>query len=278
MNKRLAIEEYGYQDFLLIKAPQSEVIDAVCAVTLETDMQPEAQPAPSSRAGGMMKALLKRMPLSKALRKAEEIDPEQAPNGETQKPFTLHRGDAALLADLLTTERGPSYLDKSQPHERMAYFDDVRVSAIDGSDWVLVEYREFVSGISLLGYGLSTKLQGRDVLYFRRSGDLISEYHNDFHVYQDGETLRRVLCHSTWPEGDIQQEWWENTLDGQMTTYEPDDLYQNAGEMDLLDNAMLESILAKLELSSQKLFSRVLTRDPVLISRRPGGEPLSRLD
>lgn len=279
MNKRLAIEEFGYQDFILVKAPKADVLEALCEITLENDISVVPEPAASWKSGGVVKMLLERLPFGRSAEPEDALEDETPDTEETPPaPFGLHEGEAAHPVELLTTERGPAYMQATQPSEPPQFHDDIRVSSIDGSDWVLIEYRELVSGVSLLSYSLSTKLEGRDVLYFRRSGDLICEYHNDFHVYQDGETLRRVLCHSTWPEGDIEQEWWESILDGEITVYEPEELYQDVGEMDLLDNDKLEEILAKLALSSQKLFSRVLTCDPVLLSRRPGGTPLVPID
>ena len=265
MNKRLEIEDFGYQDFILVKGSQNEVLEALKSIALDTDSKPEATASKWSPSG-LLKSVLNRAPFKKTH--------DTEPQADDPAPFSLHKGDAILPVEMITSERGPAYNHTPEPDSPETFQDDMRLSAIDGSDWVLIEYREQIPGMSMLGFGLSLKLAERDVLYFRRCGDLICEYHNDFHVYRDGEATRRVLCHSTWPEGDIEQEWWENTLEGEISTYEPAGLYQDAGEMDLLDNDKLEEILAKLALSSQKLFSRVLTRDPILVSRRPDGIPL----
>ncbi len=273
MNKSLKLENYGYQDFLLVKAPHSDVVEGVCAVTLANEMLSTAPPSRPRKSSGFVQSLIR----SRLLAKDGDASDDNTPEVTTPR-FTMHHGDAAYPVDLLTSERSPSSSDATASPKQAEFFEDIRISGLKGSDWVLVEYREAISGMSMLGYSLSTKLAGRDVLYFRRSGDLVSEYKNDFHVYQDGNTLRRVLCHSTWPEGDIEKEWWESSLDGQITVYEPEEIYETSGEMDLLDNSKLDAILGKLDLSHVRLFSRPTRTDTVLISRRSGGEALLHVD
>ena len=75
-------------------------------------------------------------------------------------------------------------------------------------------------------------------------------------------------------EHDHNQEWWEGISDYEITAYEDAAMYQGATQETLLDNTKIEAILANLGLSTSKLSMGGAIVDPVLFSRRPGGQPI----
>lgn len=154
--------------------------------------------------------------------------------------------------------------------------DDMRLSSIEGG-WVLLEYRNFITGGCTQSGMLSEQLDDADVLYFRFSGPKAEEMHYDFHVYQNFSPVHRVLCHETWPRTGPKRtrnpddSWWEGILDGEDTRYEPAGLYEGATQQTLLDNAKLEAILRHNGLSWAALFGPGARHAPVRYSRQPGG-------
>ena len=278
MNIQALIDDFGYQDFILVKAPRDKTLAAVREILAKRESG--GNEASASSAFVVIPKVITRV-FSRRLRPEEQIKSSvEAPEPEIELPpqpaLSLHIDDSAMVAGpMITWERGPLSDPQTALEPLPRYHEDVRISSPKAApEYTLVEFREDISGMCLWAHDLSTRLRDRDVLYFRRSGDLAHDIHFDFHVYRDGSTLRRVLCHSTWPLGDETQEWWEGITDGDLTRYETAHLYSGVAEIDLLDAEKQESILAYLGLSYNHLFRIGATKDAVLISRRPGGEPI----
>ncbi|MEO1469121.1 MAG: hypothetical protein AAFV86_08695 [Pseudomonadota bacterium] len=186
--------------------------------------------------------------------------------GRPETPGFAPRPDPSPAA--ITRAAPPAYAAATQANPPDCP-EEIRVSTVAASPgWVLVEHAEAVSGMSLTAHDLSTRLADTDVLYFRRSGAGAAEAQFDFHVYRDGDTLRRVLCHETHPYGDPAQAWWEGIADGAPTRYEPAGLYDGvAGEHDLLTGARIAAILESQGLSVAMLFATGARREAVLFAR-----------
>lgn len=277
VNIQALIDDFGYQDFVLVKAPRDKTLAAI------RDILARRASGEDPAAGSAFMALPKVITrvFSRRLRPEEQVKvPVEPAEPEIelppQPPLALHFDEAAAApGTMITWERGPLSDPRTALEPPSRYHDDIRVSSPKAApEYTLVEFREDISGMCLLARDLSTRLHDRDVLYFRRSGDIAHDIHFDFHVYREGATLRRVLCHSTWPLGEETKEWWEGITDGELTRYETAHLYSGVADMDLLDSEKQESILAYLGLSYDMLFKPNATKDAVLISRRPGGEPL----
>ncbi len=283
---------FGYQDFILVNASQEDVLRAIVEdlkSAAEDDFQdapmplmaipprdPEAReafeaahPASHLMPKTLVGAVLSMLGIGRRRRIAayEAAMADFVDDMPVLDAYSMHLGTAEPITRVMPPAYGPG--------EPEALNDDVQVSAIAGSEWTLVEYTEQVSGMSMLGFQLSMALESCDVLYFRRSGTLAIEPHFDFHLYRDGDTVRRVLCHCTHPNGDPAQAWWEAIADRPQTRYEPSSVYAGAVERDLLTDARIETILGTIGLSFAKLFGAEQRCNSVLLSRRPGGAPLS---
>lgn len=259
------IQDFDHQDFLLVPALAEEVRDALKAEFEARETGNSA--ARKAKSEGLMGRAVRAIRVStRTLRKEEQLDPGQMPEipAAPRPPLRLTSGeDTRVAGTMLTSRLGAT------PDQEM---DDIRVSVPRAApDWALIEYRELAAGASLLGCALSKRLPGKDVLYFRRSGDVAQDIHFDFHVYQDGMAVRRVLSHSTWPTDDLGDETWEGVSEGAPTRYEAESFDPAADEADLLDEQKQERILAYLGLSYDHLFRPGSTNDPHLISRREGG-------
>ena len=191
---------------------------------------------------------------------------------ESDPPFTMRRNGSAELDRLLAHRSVPG--DAAAPADIFVPgVDDHRVSSVAAAPgWVLVEFKELVSGASMMAGSLSGVLPDTDVLYFRLSGKAADARRYDFHVNTNFAPMRRVLCHETGPAAPDGGAWWEVVADGAPSPYEPDGLYDDAAEAMLLDNRKIEAILVHNGLSLEALFSPGARREPVLFSRRPGGE------
>lgn len=265
---------FGYQDFILIRAAYDDVVWAMGRTLAETD----ASIQPTCHADEQPPALMR--VLRGALSLGRMVDGTNEARGyagavavpEPLRPYRLFRGGEAAGPPL--TRDAPPAFGTADPTDMFADgWDDVRVSAVSGEeDLIVTEMREFTSGFSSHAFGLSMHLPETDILYFRRSGDAATESHHDFHLYRSGETLRRVLCHANWPQGDPDRAWWEGIADGEATRYEPPGLYYGATEADLLSGAALDVILGSFGLTTTALFRAGATRAPTLYSRRAGGE------
>lgn len=287
MNAPAGVNQYAYQDFILVRADQVPVAAAVAKHLLSQDRTLAEAAAPEPARPGLGLRLLgwlfpRRVgPLVKAMdRGAAALAEQEDDSGaepDAPPPFTMHVGAAARPGELLVSQGIPVFAPAGMgldDHDPAA--EEVRVSVPrEAPDWVLVEFVETISGLSLMGGGLSGHLPGCDVLYFRRSGDQARGRRYDFHLYRDQDILRRVLCHATWPEDDPAQEWWEGSLDGALTDYEPPEMYHGATDATVLDNAGISAILGRIGLDEDMLFAPGATEDAILFSRKPGGAPIT---
>ena len=265
VNMQQTILDFGHQDFLLVPALAREVRDAVKAEFEAREAGSEATPSAKSQ-GFVGRAVRAIRVTTRTLRKEEMQAPLPTPDlpQTPRAPLRLTKGDDTKVAGTLLTspcgQVGESDLD------------DIRISTPRAApDWTLVEYRETAAGASLLGCAISNRLPSKDVLYFRRSGDIAQDVHFDFHVYRDGEVSRRVLSHSTWPQDDVSAETWEGVAEGEKTRYEAESFEPGVADADMIDERKQELILAYLGLSYDHLFRQGSTNDPMLISRREGG-------
>ena len=290
MNMQAQIQDFGYQDFILVQSPPASVLSALRVVLDHRESgAPLAHP---ERPKGLMRRALNILRRSK--HEPGEIPEEVEQTGpvstlldgdrDQDKPevpaFQVYRGQAAELAgQILTSEISISPDQDKVVSLRPRFTDDIRVSTPRAAeDWCLVEFRETLGETCPLAQELSTQMAGAEILYFRRSGDVATDVHFDFHVYCNGQATRRVACHSTWPETDETfDEVWTGVTEGTPTRYEGESFDPKASEMDLLDEVKQEMILAYLGLSYDALFRPEAKNDPVLITRRDGGEPLATL-
>ena len=276
MNVQTPITAVGYQDFLLVEAPRDDVVAAIARDLDDTGM-PWAETVSwetpplyrfLARIFGYGAAMDRTEAMMRAAEEGALLPPEE-------HPFTLH--DGADSGKPLSRIAPPAH---DFAPGVSAYsgegWDDVRVSTVAGQPGLtLVEMQEICAGFSPRGFGLSCQLPGVDVLYFRRSGPGAAEAHHDFHLYNSGDTLRRVLCHATWPEGDPSREQWDATAEGPMSAYEPADLYPPiASSATLLDAARIDRILAGFGVTADSLLAPEGRTDAVLLSRKPGGQSL----
>lgn len=244
--------DFGYHHFILIKAPYALVLDALKTETTGAGAASHGVEIGPWKPGLLTRLLLLLPPFRKPYKRGLQIQQamQELPDTETT-PYAVTSGPDAQTPPLLTID------DMATLHAGSdASFDDIRLRSIEASDWVLVEYKEQASGMSMLGFSLSMALPDFDVLYFCRSGNLALEKRYDFHVYQNGATLRRVLCHSSLPNVPDAPEWWEGILDGDLTAYEATDLYADTTEETVLSNAKIDTILAKARLSLDTMFAR----------------------
>ena len=263
---------FGYQDALLVPAGQDAVARGLARYLAEAAAGPEA-PAGGSALGRMVLRLTGRA-----------ARPRRIDGPEDPAPYRFRAiGEAAANLPMVRWT-GPVHSPKAVNHAFEEGVDDIRLSTVAAApDWTLVEFREPGSGPAPLGLALSSRLEGTDVLYLRRTVGTGGEPHWDFHVYRDAEPVRLVLCHATWPEADPQQARWERIAEGAPSAYEPGDLFREgdlheghlpegdpgdeARGATLLDEAKLERILTGLGLSFRTLFGRDCRRDPHLFSR-----------
>ena len=276
MNIQNLIRTCGYQDFLLVEAPRDEVIAA-----LGRDIAEAEESALRQRWVHPVLRIVARIfgygaAYDWADRMARDIETRAGIPSEGA-PYRLHSGPDADDGDpiLQPTQRVGDPRSQASAYSGDGW-DDLRVSTVAGRPGLtLVEMQQHCSGFSPWGFGLSSQMPGKDVLFFRRSSAWTAERHFDFHLYRDGDTLRRVLCHAQWPFGDAAKEWWEVAADGQLSRYEPGDLY-HAGttEADLLNDAKIDRILGHFGLTADALLAQSGRTSTVLLSRRAGGGPL----
>lgn len=112
---------------------------------------------------------------------------------EPIEPFGLHFDANAEPERLLTRET-----------DDPAFLIEQRVSTLaDRPDWILVEFINMMSGLSLTAALLSEPLPGTDVYYFRRTYTQTLKTQHDYHLYRDGQPIRRVMAHKAIPtDGD----------------------------------------------------------------------------
>lgn len=251
--------EFGRQDFILIRAPIERVASALARELLEVDRRDSAEVADAHGLGKLMRRVVG----GGAQQQAAPVSPPLLP------PYSIHP-DAPVAP--ITFAPPPAYSPDAEGFETPP---DYRVSMVASrTDWTLVEFAEQISGSSATALRLSHQLSGADILYFRRSGDLAHEVHFDFHLYRDTETLRRVLCHSTWPKGEQEDEWWEAIAEGPISRYELPEFYADANERDLLTDDKIDLIIGGLRMSFDALFGPKARRCPLLFSRASGGTPI----
>ena len=185
---------------------------------------------------------------------------------EPGPPVLLHTGSAAETNRLIEGAE-----DTFDIHA------NVRISAILAKPgWTLVEFVEPGSGMSAMAYGLSNDLGGQEVLYFRRTGNDTPSHQFDFHVYSDHNQSRRVMTHFNHLEHAPEDSAWESTSDYEPHPIEDPALYEGATEENLLTAAKQDFLLARLDLSMDRLFGQGSRQGTVLLSRKPGGESLAR--
>lgn len=293
--------KYAYLDFSLVKADLADVEAALIqSLPNYDDMEFSAKPF---RPSFFMRLIMRLMGIKQgesgatygsgmsAEQRAEademiKATTEPLEPGEGPLPYTIHR-DAAADPDRPIVKLAPP---GSGPNDGVGAWqtgnDDVRISTLTTAPgWVLIEHIEWSSGGSMLCSGLSGQMPDQDVLYFRYSGQNAEEKHYDFHVNRDYGTPVRRLCHETWPmSGGFGSSFrnpddaeWEGILDGEVCAYEPEGLYDGVTDETALDNSKLDAILDHNGWSIQKLFGPDARRNPVLFSRRIGGEELNAI-
>ena len=264
MTKTDLDQDFGYQDFTLVQAPLEAVLDAVRNSTSEDADLDANFVAEPWKPKGLVGYLLKMTPIGKAMARAADMEADMPLSDDPLPSYNVSRGQTTLEPMLMTSAYTPSYGPQAQS-SGFDMKDDIRLRQVLNTNWVLIEHYEHGTGMSMMGFDLSMSLPQTDVLYFRRSGIQAKELRYDFHVYRDGMTERRVLCHCTHPNGDPQQAWWEGISDGAKTAYEPDDLYASVTEATLLDNTGIDRILKQMDLTVASLFTP--TVDMTLFSR-----------
>ncbi|MDU8943934.1 hypothetical protein [Ovoidimarina sediminis] len=270
------VENFGYQDFLLVEASQEMVLRALAESLADAEPWGGGFDPENHKPSLFFRLLMRIM----GMRAAD--GPWNNPMaGMSPDPDMVGRLDVHMMFTGAEAEGAP--LTRDAPPANAGFggfaadFDDLRISRVTGhADLTVVEMREMASGMSMTAFGVSSVLSGADVLYFRRSGEAAAEKNYDFHLYRDGDVVRRVLCHATWAGGKEDGAWWEGISDGAVTRYEPAGLYVGAGEADLLDNRKIDAILGTLGLTATRLFGPDGREAPVLFAKRAGGAPLPR--
>jgi len=274
MTMQTPLTAMGHQDILLVKAPADRVLETV-ARSLASAQHPAPRAIAPWRPGLAGRTMLRLMGIRYHAEAFEQAlaGLERIPGAP---PWRIHLGPEELLARPIAVVRGPHYRTADEPEP--VFSEDVKVSIpADDPGWTLVEYVETVSGFSILGQDLSARLAETDVLYLHRSGPEAVERAHDFHLYRNGDMKRRILCHSTWPQGDPDRAGWEAIADGPPCAYEPAGLTEGKDETELLGSDGVSAIMAATGLAPQRLFAAGGTLHPVLFSRRPGGEPLEAI-
>ena len=254
-----------YVDFLLIKAPLETMAQACLGASQAAENahgQFDIQPV---KPGFFLRLLMRLMGIRYQEPPRELYEPLDPAEIEPSPPLRIRRG-----ADLWP---GAPIARAAGLETDMASFmemhDRMRLSSPPSApEWTLIECFEMASGMSMNGFQLSMTLPGQDVLYFRAPGANPRDIHYDFHLYRDGNTLRRVLCHSTLPTTPDAEPWWEGIADGPLTEYEDPALYRGATQATLLDLRKIDAILAPLGPSLDTLFDPAPR--PVLVIDRAG--------
>lgn len=272
------VDDFGYQDFLVVPVAQGDVLPALARSLGADAAEAGIFDAASYSPPFLFRLLMRAMGMGVAAGRPPRLAaPTAPPDPDMVGQLAVHmmfRG-AQAEGPFLSHPASPAFGAAMQALAED--FDDIRISGVAGQDRLaVVEMRDLASGISMTGLGLSVELAGVDVLYFRRSGAAAAEKKYDFHLYRDGGLMRRVLCHATWPHGTSEDEWWEGTSDGPLTRYEPAGLYDGASGATLLDNGKIDAILASFGLDAERLFGPGGRVTPVLFAKRAGGEPLPR--
>ncbi|MEM7059606.1 MAG: hypothetical protein AAF557_18635 [Pseudomonadota bacterium] len=260
-------EDYAYLDFIVVEAPQIDVLRVMAAYRAEMGVPEDADPTEFAGGGdpdkrpsvlGLMWWALKQRIFSP---KDEPIDFES-----NAQDLFLHADEAAGLDRRITW---------SQDGQVFGLPVETRISGIAGrEDWTLVEFSDVISGMSMTATRLSEELPEEDVFFFRRSGSKAKEPHFDFHHYRAGEQRRRVMSHCTHPT-DGSPAWWEGHAEGPMLPFEDPAAYEGKDGAEILTAARQSDLLKRLDLPEDLIFDPQLRIDAVLISDKPGGAPLS---
>ncbi len=263
MNIHQNLSHFGYQDFLLVEAPQESV---VLGVIRHLKLQDESQ-GPLSQ-GHKGEPLWKRL-FGTGLQAIAALNGFDEEEEDTQ--YRLHRGGDAH-GDPITHKCAST--TGATPDPYFTGWDDIRVSAVLGRpDLSLVEHRDETPGDGKLARELSKRIPGQDILFVRRSGPLAPLQQHDFQVWRDGAQTRRVFCYEA-VDVDQSHSLWDCSIEGQRSKHEPGAIYVGVTDpANTLNASKLDQILATKGVSADQLFGQGGRTNPVLFSRGSwGGE------
>ncbi len=260
------VKNLEYVDFLLVEAPLESVGRAIQEGQTQQAECAANPPVEPVRPGFFLRFLMRIMGLRNAPPPDEMFEPADGEIHRDQSALAISR-DGVWPGTPIGRASGREHATANGVYDS-GDLEAIRLSTPPTlSGWTLVECFDMVSGMSMHGFQLSMAMPGQDILYFRLPGPNAHEPHYDFHLYRDGNTERRVLCHCTVPTGTPPSPpWWEGIADGPATRYEHEDDYRGATEATLLDTQKIQAILGRLNTSLDALFDPG-PRPAMLVSR-----------
>ncbi len=261
-----------YHDFILLKAHSDTVLEVlVSEIRQMNEPQVHFGAAPSSFGIRLLSKVLRKTSRRAAtmMDAIDELIPQNSTENAEDMPQTewsLHRGPAAEAGSILTWDGGAQVFASL----------DVRVSALtDRPEWVLVEHCDQISGMATKAFGLSMQIPDTEVYFFRRTVGDENAPRCEFYVYRGGENERRVMSNFNYLEQQPDESYWEAYADGLPHALEEGLDYEGLHESDVMTPERQDVILARLGVRYDSLFHARSVVDPVLISEKPGGAPLT---